>query len=176
MINQHETLCMHERLSHSKPLIHHPHQIHRHRNSNMKQQLIRHIGAWPLNNIHRLFPPNHKHPAVSEGLLAPGENSAESLLAGELSDGHRASVQVPKGFLAVYVGPEFRRFVIPMSCLSSPDFRVLMDRAAEEYGFEQEGALRIPCDEEDFEHILVRCLANSKKNDKNKIRKQVVIN
>ncbi|KAM5579815.1 hypothetical protein ABKV19_009537 [Rosa sericea] len=180
MINQHETLCMHE-LSHSEPLIHHQHQlhhIHRHRNYNMKQQLIRHIGAWPKNSIHRLslwFPPNHKHPVVSGGLLDSGENSAESLLAGELSDGHRASVQVPKGFIAVYVGPELRRFVIPMSCLSSPDFRVLMDRVEDEYGFEQEGALRIPCDEEDFEHILVRCLSNQKKNDK-KIRKQVLIN
>lgn len=176
MINQHETLCMHE-LSHSEPLIHHRyqliHHIHRHRNNNMKQQLIRHIGAWPKNSIHRLslwFPPNHKHPDVSGGVVDSSENSAEALLAGELCDGQRASVQVPKGFIAVYVGPELRRFVIPMGCLSSPDFRVLMDRVAEEYGFEQEGALRIPCDAEDFEHILVRCLSNIKKNEK-KIRK-----
>ncbi|XP_050383804.1 auxin-responsive protein SAUR21-like [Argentina anserina] len=136
----------------------------------MKQQLTR----WPKNSIHRLwlwFPPNHKHPDISGELIDSGETSAESLLAGELSDGQQASLQVPKGFIAVYVGPAasservLRRFVIPMSCLSSPDFRGLMDKVADEYGFEQEGALRIPCDEEDFEHILVRCLSNIKKND-----------
>ncbi|KAM1657935.1 auxin-responsive protein SAUR71-like [Malus sylvestris] len=146
----------------------------------MKQQIARHI-AWPKNmNIQRLWvwlpPLNHKPGAVTGknmaiNLLESGENSDGSLLAGELSDGCRGGasmMQVPKGFLAVYVGPELRRFVIPMSCLSSPDFRVLMDRVEEEYGFEQEGALKIPCDEEDFEHILMRSLANYKKNDKKK--------
>ncbi|XP_068304291.1 auxin-responsive protein SAUR24-like [Pyrus communis] len=141
----------------------------------MKQQIARHI-AWPKHmNIHRLWvwlPPLHNKPEAVTGknmtisLLESGENSNKSLLAGEFSHGRcgGASVmQVPRGFLAVYVGPELRRFVIPMSCLSSPDFRVLMDGVAEEYGFEQEGALKIPCDEEDFEHILVRSLANNKK-------------
>lgn len=141
----------------------------------MKQQRIRHI-AWPKHmNIHRLrlwLPPlNHESESVSGKNMTiriPESGETSELLTGELSDGQQGGnsvLQVPKGFLAVYVGPELRRFVIPMSCLSSPDFRVLMDRVAEEYGFEQEGALKIPCDEEDFEHILVRCLA-SKKNDK----------
>lgn len=102
------------------------------------------------------------------------ENSKKSLLAGELSDGgHGPGMlsHVPKGFLAVYVGPEQRRFVIPMTYLTMPEFRVLMDKVAEEYGFEQEGGLQIPCEEEDFEEILLRCLAMKQimsKNMKNK--------
>ncbi|KAL5554228.1 hypothetical protein UlMin_041629 [Ulmus minor] len=89
------------------------------------------------------------------------DSSNESLLIGKMSDGQPrgsgASEQVPKGFLVVYVGPELRRFVIPMSCLSMPDFRALMDKVAEEYGFEQKGALELPCDEEHFQQILLRC-------------------
>ncbi|KAF8392786.1 hypothetical protein HHK36_021023 [Tetracentron sinense] len=97
-------------------------------------------------------------------LKGSGENSKEWLLGGGLSD---APAEVPRGFLAVYVGPKLRRFVIPTSYLSMPDFRVLMERVAEEFGFEQEGGLRIPCEEEDFEEML-RCLAMHQKMKKNK--------
>ncbi|XP_057453983.1 protein SMALL AUXIN UP-REGULATED RNA 51-like [Lotus japonicus] len=77
------------------------------------------------------------------------------LTAGEFSDGSRS--KVPKGFFAVYVGPEFRRFVIPISILAMPDFRDLMERVAEEHGCDHSGALEIPCDEEHFEHVLMNC-------------------
>ncbi|KAF6135305.1 hypothetical protein GIB67_000450 [Kingdonia uniflora] len=57
-----------------------------------------------------------------------------------------------------------RRFVIPVNFLALPDFRVLMDRAAEEYGFEQEGGLRLPCDEEYFQDIMVCCYGKLRMN------------
>ena len=66
------------------------------------------------------------------------ENSTELLLAGKLSDGGlpgSGSTEVPKGFVAVYVGRKLRRFVIPISCLSMLDFRGLMDGTTEEYDF-----------------------------------------
>jgi len=62
-----------------------------------------------------------------------------------------AAGAVPKGYFAVYVGAESRRFVVPTSYLSEPAFRELMERAAEEFGFNQAGGLRIPCREEDFQ-------------------------
>ncbi|PAN03986.1 hypothetical protein PAHAL_1G032800 [Panicum hallii] len=58
---------------------------------------------------------------------------------------------VPRGYFAVYVGAEARRFVVPTSYLRQPAFRDLMERAAEEFGFAQAGGIRIPCREEDFE-------------------------
>ncbi|KAL5977995.1 hypothetical protein ACLOJK_037018 [Asimina triloba] len=72
---------------------------------------------------------------------------------------------VPKGCLAVYVGPEMRRFVIPTSYLCSPDFRVLWERVVDEFGFEQKGALRIPCEEEAFEELIrgLDCKSSKKK-------------
>ncbi|XVF86238.1 hypothetical protein PTKIN_Ptkin18bG0024500 [Pterospermum kingtungense] len=87
------------------------------------------------------------------------KSSRDSLLTcRELSDGSsRGSKYVPKGFIAVYVGPELRRFVIPMSYLAMPEFRALMDQVAEEFGFEHEGGLEFPCDQQEFEEILLRC-------------------
>ncbi|XP_019054012.1 PREDICTED: auxin-induced protein X15-like [Nelumbo nucifera] len=91
--------------------------------------------------------------------LESDESLGESVLRRYQSD----SPTVPRGFLAVYVGPENRRFVIPASYLSMPDFRVLMEKVAEEFGFEQQGALKIPCEEEDFEKILLRCFERQEK-------------
>ena len=89
------------------------------------------------------------------------ENSRESLLASQYLCQWNLK-EVPRGFLAVYVGPELRRFVIPTSYLSMPDFRALMERMADEFEFKQEGGLQIPCEEEDFEEILGKCLTRHK--------------
>ncbi|KAK7312265.1 hypothetical protein VNO77_36016 [Canavalia gladiata] len=58
---------------------------------------------------------------------------------------------VPKGHLAVYVGENYKRFVIPISYLSHPLFRDLLDWAEEEFGFNHPmGGLTIPCTEDYF--------------------------
>lgn len=61
---------------------------------------------------------------------------------------------VPRGYCPVYVGPEQRRFVIPTSYLAHPVFRLLLEKAEEEFGFRHEGALAIPCETEAFKYIL----------------------
>ncbi|KAL6888518.1 hypothetical protein ACP4OV_009544 [Aristida adscensionis] len=61
---------------------------------------------------------------------------------------------VPKGFFAVCVGEEMKRFVIPTEYLGHWAFEGLLKEAEEEFGFEHKGALRIPCDVEVFEGIL----------------------
>ncbi|BAT91028.1 hypothetical protein VIGAN_06233000 [Vigna angularis var. angularis] len=62
-----------------------------------------------------------------------------------------AVADVPKGHLAVYVGENHKRFVIPISYLSHPLFRDLLDWAEEEFGFNHPmGGLTIPCTEHYF--------------------------
>ncbi|CAD6219093.1 unnamed protein product [Miscanthus lutarioriparius] len=61
---------------------------------------------------------------------------------------------VPRGYCPVYVGPEQRRFVIPTSYLAHPVFRLLLEKAEEEFGFRHQGALAIPCETEAFKYIL----------------------
>ncbi|CAN6200605.1 unnamed protein product [Urochloa humidicola] len=76
--------------------------------------------------------------------------------------GGRSSV--PRGSFAVYVGEEMRRFVIPTEYLGHWAFAELLREAEEEFGFQHEGALRIPCDVEVFEGIL-RLVQGRKKED-----------
>ncbi|KAI3980197.1 hypothetical protein MKX01_033338 [Papaver californicum] len=61
---------------------------------------------------------------------------------------------VPKGYLAVYVGPELRRFIIPTTYLAQPLFKILLEKAEEEFGFEHKGGLTIPCEIETFKYLL----------------------
>ncbi|KAF7843114.1 pumilio-like protein 5 isoform X1 [Senna tora] len=61
---------------------------------------------------------------------------------------------VPKGFLAVCVGKELKRFIIPTQYLRHPAFEVLLREAEEEFGFQQEGVLKFPCQLSTFQHIL----------------------
>lgn len=68
---------------------------------------------------------------------------------------HNASTStVPKGYLAVCVGEELKRFVIPTDYLSHQAFHILLREAEEEFGFQQTGVLRIPCEVTVFESIL----------------------
>ncbi|XP_008784357.3 protein SMALL AUXIN UP-REGULATED RNA 10-like [Phoenix dactylifera] len=61
---------------------------------------------------------------------------------------------VPKGCIPIYVGPEHRRFVVPTSYLSHPAFKLLLEKAEEEFGFEHGGAITVPCEIETFKYIL----------------------
>ncbi|OMO91092.1 Auxin responsive SAUR protein [Corchorus olitorius] len=65
-----------------------------------------------------------------------------------------SSNSVRKGYLAVSVGEEQKRFIIPTEYLSHPAFHILLREAEEEFGFQQAGILRIPCQVSVFESIL----------------------
>ncbi|XP_027354817.1 uncharacterized protein LOC113864841 [Abrus precatorius] len=67
------------------------------------------------------------------------------------------AVDVPKGYLAVYVGEKLKRFVIPISHLNQPLFQDLLSQAEEEFGYDHPmGGLTIPCGEDVFQHITSR--------------------
>ncbi|KAE8689153.1 Sucrose synthase [Hibiscus syriacus] len=66
------------------------------------------------------------------------------------SHGPEPPAGVSKGYLAVYVGPELRRFIIPTSYLSHPAFTVLLEKAEEEFGYDHNGGLTLPCEIETF--------------------------
>ena len=64
------------------------------------------------------------------------------------------SAEVPKGYLAVYVGEKQKRFVIPVSYLNQPSFQNLLSQAEEEFGYDHPmGGLTILCSEDIFQHI-----------------------
>ncbi|CAN1183426.1 Protein SMALL AUXIN UP-REGULATED RNA 16 [Linum perenne] len=61
---------------------------------------------------------------------------------------------VPAGYVAIYVGANGRRFVVRAKYLNHPIFNTILSLAEEEYGFKNDGPLRIPCEEWEFEEIL----------------------
>ncbi|KAJ1289809.1 hypothetical protein BS78_02G193200 [Paspalum vaginatum] len=80
--------------------------------------------------------------------------TAESVSDDESCHSPEPPPDVPRGYCPVYVGPEQRRFVIPTSYLAHPVFRLLLEKAEEEFGFRHQGALAIPCETEAFKYIL----------------------
>ncbi|XP_056690461.1 protein SMALL AUXIN UP-REGULATED RNA 9 [Spinacia oleracea] len=77
---------------------------------------------------------------------------------------------VPKGFLAVQVGEEMKRFVIPTKYLSHQAFSVLLKEAEEEFGYQKEGVLKIPCEVEVFENILKMVEEKNSSNAKQSLK------
>ncbi|CAI9092709.1 OLC1v1028027C1 [Oldenlandia corymbosa var. corymbosa] len=71
-----------------------------------------------------------------------------------------SSVDVPKGYCAVYVGEsddQKKRFVIPVAYLNQPSFQELLSQAEEEFGYDHPmGGLTIPCREDIFVDLTSR--------------------
>ncbi|BFG34492.1 hypothetical protein CerSpe_207660 [Prunus speciosa] len=71
-------------------------------------------------------------------------------------DSKNVPEDVKKGHFAVIAvdGDEPKRFVVALSYLTHPTFLKLLEQAAEEYGFDHEGAITIPCPPSELEKIL----------------------
>ncbi|KAI3796995.1 hypothetical protein L1987_39683 [Smallanthus sonchifolius] len=63
---------------------------------------------------------------------------------------HQHYQDVPKGHFVVYVGINRSRYIIPISFLSHPEFQRLLQQAEEEFGFDHDMGLTIPCEEQVF--------------------------
>ncbi|KAJ0447804.1 putative small auxin-up RNA [Helianthus annuus] len=78
---------------------------------------------------------------------------ARQILKRSLSNGGTpASMDIPKGYFAIYVGEqEKKRFVVPISILSEPRFQELLHQSEQEFGFNHPmGGITIPCSEDVF--------------------------
>lgn len=62
-------------------------------------------------------------------------------------------LDVPKGHFAVYVGENRTRYIVPISFLTRPEFQILLQQAEEEFGFDHEMGLTIPCEEVVFQSL-----------------------
>nr|GEV80441.1 auxin-responsive protein SAUR71-like [Tanacetum cinerariifolium] len=58
------------------------------------------------------------------------------------------------GTLAVYIGSDHTRFIIPTRFLNLPVFITLLNKAEEEYGYQRNGGLVIPCDVIFFKKVV----------------------
>ncbi|PKA57021.1 Auxin-induced protein X10A [Apostasia shenzhenica] len=102
-----------------------------------------------------------------EGAWRRGRSSSgtryERLPADEAREGfgrRRKGMVVPKGYVPVLVGTstageeEMKRFLLHVRLLKDPCIGALLEMAAEEFGFRQDGVLRIPCGVEHFRQTV----------------------
>ncbi|GAA0171288.1 hypothetical protein Leryth_023128 [Lithospermum erythrorhizon] len=82
----------------------------------------------------------------------PRLSSSSSLLS--KSDDNKCKIVVPQGCFSVYVGVEKQRFVMKTRFLNHPLFKMLLEEAESEYGFNSEGPLALPCDVNLFVKVL----------------------
>ncbi|KAE8736368.1 putative Atrazine chlorohydrolase [Hibiscus syriacus] len=66
----------------------------------------------------------------------------------------RKSRVAPEGCFTVYVGPQKQRFVIKTEYANHPLFKILLEEAESEYGFNSEGPLVLPCNVDLFCKVL----------------------
>lgn len=74
----------------------------------------------------------------------------------EVCDSTSVPEDVKEGHFSVIAveGEEPKRFIVPLTYLTHPTFLRLLEQAAEEYGFDHEGALTVPCKPSELERIL----------------------
>ncbi|MCD7467126.1 Auxin-responsive protein saur50 [Datura stramonium] len=62
-------------------------------------------------------------------------------------------IDVPKGHFTVYVGENRTRYIVPISLLSHPEFQCLLRCSEEEFGFDHNMGITIPCEEFIFQSL-----------------------
>lgn len=61
----------------------------------------------------------------------------------------------PEGCFSVYVGPQKQRFVIKTEYANHPLFKMLLEEAESEYGYNSQGPLALPCNVDIFYKVLM---------------------
>ncbi|XP_051150629.1 protein SMALL AUXIN UP-REGULATED RNA 12 [Andrographis paniculata] len=89
----------------------------------------------------------------SSTMEPPLLSNQESLLkvTGDYGGG---ATSTPTGTFPVYVGPDRQRFVVPTSYLSHPLFKMVLDKAHDEFGFHQRDGLVVPCSITAFREVV----------------------
>ncbi|KAH0721103.1 hypothetical protein KY284_006133 [Solanum tuberosum] len=80
-------------------------------------------------------------------LIKDNKNNEEWSLANPNSS-------IPIGNLAIYVGEERERFIVPTSYLSHPLFKILLEKTYNEFGFDQTNGLVVPCSVNAFQEVV----------------------
>ncbi|GAB4845762.1 hypothetical protein Ancab_039169 [Ancistrocladus abbreviatus] len=61
----------------------------------------------------------------------------------------------PEGCFSVYVGPGKQRFVVELKYVNHPLFKMLLEDAELQYGYNSDAPLMLPCDVDLFYRVLV---------------------
>lgn len=70
--------------------------------------------------------------------------------------GRRVSTDVKRGHFAVVAvkGGKPKKFIVEMDNLSNPAFLSLLEQAEQEFGYQQQGVLAVPCRPEELQDVI----------------------
>ncbi|CAM8952107.1 unnamed protein product [Rhodiola kirilowii] len=80
------------------------------------------------------------------------EEKDESLLQDDMKSPKGSSVS--SGYFAVYVGEERQRFMVKTAYLTHPLFKMLLEKASNEFGYERRDVIEVPCSVSAFQEVL----------------------
>ncbi|CAO2203870.1 unnamed protein product [Urochloa humidicola] len=71
----------------------------------------------------------------------------------------RDGKRIPKGYLPIVLvrddeGSEETRVLVRVKDLKEPCMAALLELAEQQFGYGQQGVLRVPCDAQRFEHVV----------------------
>nr|KYP49688.1 Indole-3-acetic acid-induced protein ARG7 [Cajanus cajan] len=93
-----------------------------------------------------------------------------------LSDNDDEKGQIaPHGCFSVHVGPERQRFVVKTKYVNHPLFQMLLEEAEEEYGFESDGPICLPCNVDLFYKVLAEMDGEEEENNNNNNNNIIVV-
>ncbi|CAL1413949.1 unnamed protein product [Linum trigynum] len=125
----------------------------RRRNRSLYRRLTSEEGSSSATPITKLIRWGRRLTSGAKSLCSAKSGWVEEPLFGK-------AAAVPKGHLAVYVGGndagDFHRVLVPVIYVNHPLFGNLLRDAEEEYGFDQEGGIVIPCPFAEFERVKTR--------------------
>ncbi|KAI3472094.1 hypothetical protein Pfo_029382 [Paulownia fortunei] len=78
----------------------------------------------------------------------------ECLLRDNEGGSSPTTTTTPTGTFPVYVGEHRQRFVVPTSYLSHPLFKIVLEKAYNEFGFDQRNGLVVPCSVAAFQEVI----------------------
>jgi SAUR family protein len=115
----------------------------------MKQQLVRWFSFSP-----------------DRARQGSGAMKKELMRRFSFSDRVSDSSSVPRGCVPVLVcggdvDGEGERFVVRVEALRHPSFAALLEDAAQEFGYKQDGVLRVPCALQQFKDVLTDVSSDS---------------
>ncbi|XP_027359990.1 auxin-responsive protein SAUR32-like [Abrus precatorius] len=92
--------------------------------------------------------------------------------AKSLSENNNEKGQIaPHGCFSVHVGPERKRFIVKTEYVNHPLFQILLEEAEQEFGFESDGPIWLPCNVDLFYKVLAEMDGEENNNIMNNGRK-----
>ncbi|CAO2183515.1 unnamed protein product [Urochloa humidicola] len=89
--------------------------------------------------------------------MAPWTKKAFSSFVSSVT---RDDKRIPKGYLPIVLvrddkaGNEETRVLVRVKDLKEPCIAALLELAEQQFGYGQQGVLRVPCDEQRFDHVV----------------------